>query len=76
MVEVNASARKVGKRLQKMFPVRGTKPGGKTYQIRSCCERDAVSRLSILGNMMWLEQPDDLPRTCAEHSYEKPMQEK
>ena len=42
---------------------------GRTYTIKTCCERDAVSRLSIFGKSSSLDQPDDMPRTCADHAY-------
>ena len=62
--------------MTKMFEVKATPPGGETITVETCCERDAITQLrdardkSKRSNLMMLEQPDDLPRACAEHSYD------
>ena len=42
---------------------------GSEVTIATCCERDAVSRLSLLGRSLFLDQPEGLPRTCSNHHY-------
>ena len=45
--------------------------GGDSGEIRTCCQRNTATRLLVLGRRaIYLDQPDDLPRTCKEHSYE------
>lgn len=44
--------------------------GGNSGEIKTCCVRDTATRLSMLGRVVHLEQPDDMPQTCKEHSYE------
>ena len=44
--------------------------GGNSGEIKTCCVRDTATRLSMLGRVVHLEQPDELPQTCKEHSYE------
>ena len=56
--------------MKKPYTVKGTTRSGEKHEIKSCCERDAVTRLSMLSPMMMLKQPDDMPRTCEEHAYE------
>ena len=46
--------------------------GEDSGEIKTCCLRDTATRLSALGGVgrraWYLEQPDDLPQTCKEHS--------
>ena len=58
--------------MKKMYTVGWRLPNGDSGEIRTCCERNTATRLLALGRrrVIHLDQPDDLPRTCQEHSYE------
>ena len=51
------------------YMVTATTERGRSYRLRVCCERDAVSRVLLLDSVCFLQQPGDLPKTCPEHAY-------
>ena len=59
--------------MTKLFDVVATRPNGREIRVRACCERDAATKLMVVGGHFFLIEPDELPRTCADHGYdEKP----
>ena len=58
--------------MKKLYTVGWRLPnGGDSGEIRTCCSRDTATRLSALNRrVIHLDQPDDLPQACKEHSYE------
>ena len=59
-----------------LFDVVATRPNGREIRVRACCERDLATKLGAVGGNFVLNQPEELPRTCADHGYnEKPRPE-